>query len=86
MSQLFIDFQCNLSPLFRDALGTKGFTVYPAAPGSFLTRRLFRECPGQCTNQTFPRHELSYSQSLPSHPIIPCPPEHSEGPEAEGRN
>jgi hypothetical protein len=25
MSQLFIDFQCNLSPLFRDVLGSRGF-------------------------------------------------------------
>jgi hypothetical protein len=25
MSQLFIDFQCNLSPLFRDVIGSRGF-------------------------------------------------------------
>jgi hypothetical protein len=34
MSQLLIDFQCNINPLFRDALGTKGFTVF--VPDGYL--------------------------------------------------
>jgi hypothetical protein len=34
MSELHIDFECNINPLFRDALGTKGFTVF--VPDGFL--------------------------------------------------